>query len=141
MKTSITIIVLLTFISNASSSQEGILALSGFRLESNGIGSSGKVVIEGKQNENSETVSLKINAFGKEYVVPKDKLAGLSGLRANGVRISYEAGYTGLGGRTIYIQFQVGFTTGAREQALVTLTEDGKVEVSRSKVKDSQKSE
>jgi hypothetical protein len=64
-----------------------------------------------------------------------------SRLRANGVRISYEAGYTGLGGRTIYIQFQSGFTSGTREQALVTLTEDGKVEVSESEVKDSQQIE
>jgi hypothetical protein len=130
--------VLLAVAFGAPASQEGILALSSFRLESAGIGSSGKVIVEGKQNEKNKIVSLKISAFGKDYVVPEDKLAALSGLPSNGVRISYEAGYADLGGRTIYIQLQMGFTSGTREQALVTLTEDGKVEVSRMTVKGAQ---
>ncbi len=138
MKTPTLIIVLLALVCGASASQEGALPLSVFRLESAGIGSSGKVVVEGKQNEKGETINLKINAFGKEYVVPKDKLARLSGLHANGVQISYEAGYPNLGGRTIYIQFQVGFTSGPREQALVTLKEDGKIDVGRSEAKGAQ---
>jgi hypothetical protein len=129
------VVVLFAAALHASASKEGILALSSFRLESAGIGSSGKVVVEGNQDEKNKIVGLKISAFGKDYVVPEDKLTALSGLRSNGVRISYEAGQAELGGRTIYIQFQMGFTTGAREQALVTLTEDGKVEVSRTKMK------
>lgn len=130
--------ILLAVAATAPASQEGILALSSFRLESEGIGSSGKVVVEGKRNDESKAVSLKISAFGKDYVVPEDRLAGLSRLSFNGVRISYEAGYAELGGRTIYIQFQAGFTSGTREKVLVTLTEDGKVEVIRTEVKDTQ---
>ena len=32
----------------------------------------------------------------------------LAALRANGIRLSYEPGYTEVGGRTLYLQFQVG---------------------------------
>jgi len=133
------VIVLLAVALSAPASQEGILALSSFRLESPGIGSSGKVVVEGKQSEKNKIVSLKIRAFGKDYVVPKEKLTPLSGLPSNGVRISYEAGHAEFGGRTIYIQFQMGFTSGTREQALVTLKENGKVDVSRAEMKGAQR--
>lgn len=110
-------------------SQEGILPLSSFRLESLGIGESGRVVVTGAQNEKWEIVALRVVAFGKEFSVPPEKLAGLAELRANGVRISYCAGYRGFGGRTIYIQFQMGFTSSTRREALITVTEEGKIDV------------
>jgi hypothetical protein len=124
-------VLLVACASAAHASQEGVLVLSSFRLESAGIGASGKIVVEGKQDEKGQVVSLKVNAFGKEYVVPKEKLAGLGELLANGIRISYEAGYAELGGRTVYIQLQTGFTSGTREQALVTVKENGKIEVGK----------
>lgn len=110
-------------------SQQGILPLSSFRLESLGIGESGRVVVTGAQNEKCEIVALTVVAFGKEFAVPAEKLAGLAGLRANGVRISYEGGYRGLGGRTVYIQLQMGFTSSTHRQALITVTEEGKIDV------------
>jgi len=39
---------------------------------------------------------------------------------------------------TIYVQFQVGFTSQTKKKALVTLTEDGKIEVSKIETKDGQ---
>lgn len=117
--------------SSSYASQEGILAFSSFRLESNGIGSSGKIKVEGKQNDKAQIVELKIRAFGKDYVVPPEKLGQLSEQRSNGVRISYEAGYEGLGGRTVYIQLQMGFTSHTVKNALITITESGKIEVSK----------
>jgi hypothetical protein len=116
-------------------SKEGILEFSSFRLESAGIGSSGKVVVEGKQDDQSRIVSLKVEAFGKIFDVSQEKLAGLSGLSANGVRISYEQGYAQLGGRTIYIELQMGFTSGTRKQARVTIYESGAIEVTGIKIK------
>ena len=104
--------------------------MSSFHLESAGIGSSGKIVVAGEQNEKQQIVSLTIKAFGKDYIIPKEKLSGLAELPANGIRLSYEAGYPQLGGRTIYIQFQMGFTSKTTKMALVTLSEDGKIEVS-----------
>jgi len=130
-------ISLLVFASTANASKEGILTLSSFRLESEGIGSSGKIVVEEKQNEKRQIVSLKISAFGRDYVVPQEKLSRLGDLQANGVRISYETGYRELGGRTIYIQLQMGFTSFTKKQALITLTEDGKIEVSEIQINNS----
>lgn len=120
---------LLAFAAVAPASQLGILPLSSFRLESRGIGESGRVVITGTQNEKSEIVSLRVVAFGKEFIVPAEKLAGLAELRPNGIRICYEGGYPALGGRTIYIQLQMGFTSTTHKQALITITEEGKIDV------------
>ena len=115
----------------AQASEEGILALSSFRLESAGIGQSGKIVVEGRENKKWQVVNLKISAFGKDYVIPKEKLAGLAELSANGVRISYEGGYPMTGGRTIYIQFQMGFTSWTKQKALVTVSENGRIDVGK----------
>src|SRR5258708_3047029 len=71
-------------------SQEGVLAFSRFRIESDGIGSSGKIVVEGSQNEKTQIVALKVSAFGKDYVVPHEKFVRLAELHSNGIRISYE---------------------------------------------------
>lgn len=110
-------------------SQEAILPLSSFRLESRGIGESGRVAVTGAQNEKREIVALRVVAFGKEFSVPAEKLAGLAELWANGIRISYEGGYPGLGGERIYIQLQMGFTSSTHKQALITVTEEGKIDV------------
>ena len=123
-------ILLLAFASSVHASKEGILAFSSFRLESNGIGSSGKITVEGKQNDKAQIIALRISAFGRDYVVPPEKLRQLAELPSNGVRISYEAGYKELGGRTVYIQLQMGFTSDTTKKALVTITEDGKIVVS-----------
>jgi hypothetical protein len=139
MKTLPILMALVLGACSAPASQEGILALSSFRLESPGIGGSGKVVVEGKQNERNRIARLKISAFGKDYSIPENKLAPLAGVAWNGVRISYEAGYAELGGRTIYVQFQTGFTSGTRAAALITLTEDGKVKVSGPDTKGAQR--
>ena len=130
MKALFTITLLIAFASSAIASKEGILAFSRFRLESAGIGTSGKVVVEGNQDANGQITALTISAFSKEYIVPKDKLAKLAELHSNGIRISYEHGYPELGGRTIYIQLQMGFTSLTRMEAVVSLSENGKIEVS-----------
>jgi len=122
-------LIVLAFATCASASKEGILPLSNFRLESDGIDGSGKVVVEGKGDKDGHVVSLKVTAFGKDYLVPKDKLGRLGGLMANGVRISYEAGYAELGGRTVYVQLQMGWTSSTRQKGVITVTENGKIEI------------
>jgi hypothetical protein len=131
MKSLIAVVVLASFVSSAQASKEGILPFSNFRIESDGIGKSGKVIVEGKQGKDDRLISLKVTAFGKQYVIPKDRLAELKGLAANGVRLSYDHGYVETGGRTIYVQFQMGFTSSTRERALITLTEDGTIRIER----------
>ena len=130
MKALIPAILLLAVASSAHASKEGILALSSFRLESIGIGSSGKITVEGKQNDKAQIITLRISAFGKDFVVPPEKLRPLAELQSNGVRISYEAGYQEQGGRTVYIQLQMGFTSHTVKKAVITIKEDGQIDVS-----------
>jgi hypothetical protein len=107
--------------------------MSRFRLESDGIGQSGAILVEGKQNDKAQIVALTVRAFGKEYRVPPEQLKVLAGLGANGIRVSYESGYEELGGRNVYIQLQLGFTSHTADTALITITENGKIEVRRRK--------
>jgi len=129
MKPFIIITLLIAFAYSAIASKEGILAFSSFRLASAGIGSSGEVVVEGRQDAEGQITALTINAFGKNYVVPKEQLTKLAELRSNGIRISYEHGYPELGGRTVYIQLQMGFTSSTRMEALISLSENGEIKV------------
>lgn len=126
----------LAFANITHASKEGILPLASFHLESAGIGGSGKVVVEGQQDDKDRIAALKVEAFGKLFEVPQEKLRGLSELPTNGIRISYERGYVELGGRTIYIELQMGFTSGVRKQALVTITENGAIEIGAVVLKD-----
>jgi len=135
MKPFVVALLLFAGVDSVLASKEGILAFSRFHLESDGIGSSGKIIIDGQQNQSSQIVELKISAFGRSYIVPKEQLAGLAELPSNGIRISYEAGYKQLGGRTLYIQLQMGFTSFTKKQAVITVTEDGKIQVSKVELK------
>jgi hypothetical protein len=134
MKNLILALAVVSVATCASASKEGILQLSSFRLESDGIGRSGKVVVEGKQDKDGRMVNLKVTAFGKDYLVPKEKLAQLGRITANGVRISYEAGYARLGGRTVYLQLQMGFVESTQWRRRVTVKENGAIEIEKSAV-------
>jgi len=43
--------------------------------------------------------------------------------------VSYDPGYKELGGKTIYLSLYVGFNSGTTERVLITLTENGKIEI------------
>jgi hypothetical protein len=134
MKRIILALALLSVASRGQASVETILPISTFRIESEGVNRSGKIVVEGNWDKNHRMVALKVTAFGKEYVVPKEKLAQFRGLPANGVRLSYEGG-RGLanGGRTVYVQFQAGWVGIRRGSTLqhgyIAVQENGDVRV------------
>ncbi|MBL4781298.1 MAG: hypothetical protein JKX92_03560 [Porticoccaceae bacterium] len=117
----------LAFFANAS--QEGVLSFSEFSIKSRGIGKSGTVEIIGTKNEKGTFSSITVSAFGKMYSFPEDILSQISAINQNGIQLTYEAGYRSLGGKTIYIQFQKGFTSGVQSVFLVSLNEQGKFEV------------
>ena len=115
----------------AYASQEGCLPISSFRLESDGAGASGKIAVAGKLNDKAQIVELRVTAFGKEHVVPPEHLRTLADLRANGIRISYENGYEELDGRVVYVQLQVGVTSHTAQTAVISIMENGRIEVSK----------
>lgn len=110
-------------------SEEGVLKLSDFTIKSNGIGNSGPVVITGSKNDQNEFTDLKINAFANEYKISDRDLAKIPPVSYNGIQLSYEEGYKELGGRTIYIIFQRGFTSGINKKVLLSLAENGSVTI------------
>jgi hypothetical protein len=125
----LTLILAFSILSGSvSASKEGLLALKAFALESPGIGESGPVKISGAQSSSDITL-LRIEAFDKTFNIGPDLLRQLRGFNANGVQITYEGGYVDLGGRTIYVIFSRGFTSGAVVQRYVAVTESGSVTV------------
>jgi len=123
------LLILGLLVSNAYSSVEGVLSFSSFLFKSKGIGESGPVIVSGDKNNKNEIVFLNIEAFGKKYELTKKNLKSIPKLPYNGIQLSYEHGYKELGGKTIYVSFQVGFTSGVTKKVLITITENGKIEI------------
>ena len=61
-----TLAVSLCFATAVGASQEGVLPLASFTVESPGIGESGPVVVSGRQNQTGFEV-LEVNAFGRTF--------------------------------------------------------------------------
>jgi hypothetical protein len=121
------IIILLT--SCVFASQEGVLPLDTFTIKSEGIGESGPVVISGTMNNKNLFTGLTIKAFGKEFKISEENLKKIPEKPYNGIQLSYETGYKELGGKTVYIILQFGFTSGIKEKTLITVTEAGSVKI------------
>ena len=127
-------LILSLFVSNAYSSEEGVLSFSSFIFKSKGIGESGPVIVSGEKNNKNEIVFLNIEAFGKKYELTKKNLKSIPKLPYNGIQLSYEHGYKELGGKTIYISFQLGFNSGVKEKILIIITENGKIEIEQKSI-------
>ncbi|MCG8337597.1 MAG: hypothetical protein MJE63_24110 [Proteobacteria bacterium] len=120
----------LVLISNTChASVEGVLELSKISLHSNGIGESGSVSIFASKGKNKRYTSFVVKAFGKEYKLSNSDLNKLAELAFNGIQISYETGYEILGGKTLYIILQSGFTSGIKKKVLITITESGSIAI------------
>jgi hypothetical protein len=127
MKILVAIVVLLTGAAIAAlANQERAVPFSTLRFESSADGRSGKVVVEATQDEKAGLVAFKVVAFGKDYVLPKGQLSALSGVRWNGVRVIDDSGIMG---RTIWIQLQLGFASDTKEHVMIRISHDGSIEV------------
>ncbi|HJW85461.1 MAG TPA: hypothetical protein VJ440_02375 [Candidatus Brocadiaceae bacterium] len=124
----IVILTILLLPSFALASKEGVLPISSFTIESKGIGESGPIKITGQKHQDEITLLI-VEAFGKEYKITADNLKKIHKASYNGIQISYEEGYKQLGGKTIYIILQMGFTSGVKKQMQISLTENNTVKV------------
>ena len=109
-------------------SEEEVLVLGTFRVESPGIGAAGPVIVSGAHGVEGFD-RLKVEAFGRNFDFTQDQLNRLRGVMVNGLQISYETGYPALGGRTIYLQFFTGFTSGIKRRMFVVITESGSIRI------------
>ncbi len=125
-----TILTIALFLPNVFASEEGVLALSSFTIESRGIGESGPVLIRGEKNQNNEFASLTIEAFNRKYTMTEEDLKKIPPMPYNAIQLSFEHGYKETGGKTIYLIFHVGFSGGGiTNKVLITFTEEGAVKI------------
>jgi hypothetical protein len=122
------IFLALFFTLNANASEEGIISFNKFSIESSTL-KSGLVSVEGMKGSSGKYEKIVIHAFGKIFSVPEEILSTLPADRINGVQLSGEGGYEILGGETIYIQFQVGFTSEVSNKFIISVNERGDIEV------------
>ena|SRR5688572_6385287 len=118
---------------NVQASEEGALAMSSFTFQSNGI-DSGRVTVTGAQSVTGIT-ALTIKAFNREFILTNSHLQQLKGVIVNAVQLSYETGYPKTGGRTVYLQLSMGFTSGMAAGKRVIVKERGDITVEEVKAK------
>lgn len=129
MRKLIVTIIAVLYLSVAYASQEGLLPFSEFQIKSNGIGNSGSIIVNGRKNNEGEFISLSVIAFGQTISIPQSIMSKISSINQNGIQLTYEHGYEELCGKTIYLQFQVGFTSGMRQILIIAVSEDGNIKV------------
>ncbi len=103
-----------------------MLPFSEFRIQSKGIGESGIVTVEGLKDTSGKYKKLSISAFGKVIEVSNKLLSQIPSKYQNGIQLSYDPGWKQLGGRTVYISFLSGFTSGSKEIFIISVSEDGR---------------
>ena len=72
---------------------------------------------------------MSVEAFGKTISIPPEILIQIPSKNQNGIQLSYEEGYKSKGGKTVYLQFQVGFTIELQKVFIISASENGKVKV------------
>lgn len=126
------VLVLFTSL-NVEASEEGALAMASFTFQSNGI-DSGPVTVTGAQSVTGIS-ALTIKAFGRDFTLTGTQLQQLKGVMVNAVQLSYETGYPQTGGRTVYLQLSMGFTSGIAAGKRVIVKERGDITVEEVKAK------
>ena len=125
MKTIVIAVAMLLVAGSALASQEGVLPFSEFKIQSEGIGESGPVTVEGKKDSDGNYQKIVLTAFSKTTEISKELLAKIPSKYQNGIQLSYERGWQAKGGRTIYITFLSGFISGIKESFVIEITEKG----------------
>ena len=110
-------------------SQEQVVPFDSVSFESAGAGRSGSVSVTGTQNA-SGIQSLSVKAFGREFKATKAEIAALKAVsHFNGIQVSYEPGYSYLGGRTLYLVMWSGSLRRSWNAKLLIVQESGGVSV------------
>ena len=113
------------FIQPAVASKEGVLSFSEFVIKSDGLKGSGEITVTGNKTKDGKYEKISVFAFGKILLVPKEILDQIPSRYQNGIQLSYERGYLKTGGRTVYIVFHKGFTSGIGDRFIIAVKENG----------------
>ncbi len=112
------------FIQPAIASKEGVLSFSEFVIKSDGLKGSGKISVTGNKTQDGKYEKITVFAFGKTLSIPKEILNKIPSRYQNGIQLSYERGYVETG-RTVYIVFHKGFTSGIEDMCIIAVNENG----------------
>jgi hypothetical protein len=120
------IMIILLMTTPVFASEELVLPFSKFTIQSDGMDESGVIVVEGQKDTRGKYQKLRVKAFGKTIKITKELLDKIPASNCqNGIQLSYESGYKIFGGRTIYIMFLSGSTSGIDETFIIEVTENG----------------
>lgn len=111
----------------AFASQEHAARIAEFSITWEGDEGAGPITARGARRPDGSLQRFTVSAFGRTIEMPAPVMAELSNIHFNGVLLSDEAGYPELGGRTAYLQFVVGFTSGVTSRVVVAVDEKGNV--------------
>ena len=130
-KTSPILIIILLFVSFAMATEEKLLPLSEFKIQSNGIEDSGAIVVEGTKDANGFFTKLTVNAFGKTFDVSVEafKKFPIKLKPQSGIQLSYKKNPKQAGGRTVYISFLSGSGAETKNAFMLLASEDGNQEI------------
>lgn len=108
-----------------------MLVIGSFTIRSNETVSSEPITITGATDAKGHLSHLDVFAFNKNTSVPENILKQIPIF--NGLCFSHEAGYSQTGGKTLYILFQTGFTSGGVRGVYLVVKENGSIELMNKK--------
>lgn len=114
-------------------SEEDGVALGEFSFKSPATAEASAIEVAGKRTSDGAWENFRVRAFGKVTPVPAEKLAALQKAFLNGVMLSSEPGYAETGGRTVYVTFLFGFTSGIVERWILSVNERGDIALEKAK--------
>ncbi len=129
MKYVLVAMVCLALAGPVSASQEGALPIAEIAITWEGGEGWGPIMASGSRNPDGSLQRFAVMAFDRTIELPAPILAELSRIRFNGVLLSAETGYPELGGRTAYLHFVVGFTSGVVDSVIVAVDEGGNARI------------
>ena len=132
MKIPLTILIILTLsMSIAIASQEILLPISEFKMESSGLEDSGSIIVKGIKGANGNLNKVIVNAFDKTFEVSIEALESLPIKLepTNGIQLSYKKNSSHPGGRTLYVKFLTTDGSEIKNAFMLIVSEDGNQEI------------
>ncbi len=125
------LIIILLLVGSAMASEEKLLPLSKFRIQSNGIEDSGSIIVDGIKDADGFFTKLTVNAFDKTFDVSVEafKEFPFKLKPQSGIQLSYKKNPKQAGGRTVYISFLSGSGAETKNAFVLLVSEDGNQEI------------
>lgn len=122
-----TMAICVFLVTTSRASEEQGLHMAAFEISAISPEGWGEIKLSGRKDAVGNFSMLTLETFDRSFPLPREILEEISGSFSNGVALSCEAGYPETGGRTVYVNFLVGFTGADRSVRTVAISEDGNI--------------